>query len=145
VPAFVYPDPYLRRILRETKTIALVGASPNPDRPSWQVMTYMQSAGYRIIPVNPGQAGNTIHGETIYETLSAVPDSYDMVDVFRASSAVAAIVDESIGLAKEKGIRTIWMQLGVYDTIAANRARRAKLDVIMCRCPKIEIERLRKI
>lgn len=142
MPVFIYPDPYMRRILRETKTIAMVGASANPERPSWQVMSFMQDAGYRVIPVNPGLAGQQLLGEEVYETLSDIPEPFDMVDIFRLPEAAGALVDEAIELAKDRGIKTIWMQLGVHDAFAAQRARKARLDAIMCRCPKIEIERL---
>lgn len=142
MPVFVYPDPYMRRILRETKTIALVGASANPERPSWQVMSFMQDEGYRVIPVNPGLAGQQLLGETVYASLDDIPELFDMVDIFRLPEAAGAVVDEAIGIAKERGIKTIWMQLGVHDAFAAQRARKARVDTIMCRCPKIEIERL---
>lgn len=143
MPVFVYPDPYIRRILREANTIAMVGASPNPERDSFRVMLYMQSAGYRAIPVNPGLAGGTLLGEKVYGTLHDIPEPFDMVDIFRHSDAVAPIVDDAIGLAQERGITTIWMQLGVYDVNSARRAEKSGLDVVMSRCPKIEIERLK--
>lgn len=139
---FVYPDPYMRRILREVKTIAVVGASSNLERPSFQVMHYLQSNGYRILPVNPGLAGDTILGERVYRALNEIPEPFDMADIFRTSDAVPAIVEDAIALAPDKGISVIWMQLGVFDIGAAERAKAAGFDVIMNRCPKIEHRRL---
>lgn len=122
----------------------MVGASANTDRPSWQVMAFMQQHGFRVIPVNPGLSGQTFLGEPVHASLSDIPHSFDMVDIFRTSEAAGLVVDEAISLAKDRGVRTIWMQLGVYHAAAAAKAARAKLDVIMCRCPKIEIERLKR-
>jgi O-acetylhomoserine (thiol)-lyase len=137
-----YPDGYLRRLLSDTQTIALVGASPNPNRPSHFVMKYMQEKGYRVIPVNPGQAGKEILGEPCYARLADVPGPIDMVDIFRASDAAAEIVDEAILEAQAKGIRVIWMQLSVRHDQAAQKAEAAGLKVVMHRCPKIEFGRL---
>lgn len=139
---FVYPDPYMRRILRENRTFAIVGASPRVDRPSFLVMHYMQEAGYRMLPVNPARAGETILGERVYGSLTEIPESFDVVDIFRSSDAVPAIVEEAIALAPEKGISTVWMQLGVFDIAAAEKAKHAGFDVVMNRCPKIEHQRL---
>jgi predicted CoA-binding protein len=105
-------------------------------------MKYLQSKGYRVIPVNPGAVGKTILGESVYATLGEIPGPIDMVDVFRSSDAAAGIVEETLALAAEKGIRTVWMQIGVRDDRAAARAEQAGLRVVMNRCPKIEYARL---
>ncbi len=134
----VYPDAYLRDILAEVRTVAVVGASPRPNRPSHRVMAYLQRRGYRAIPVNPNAGGQQINGETCYAALAEVPDAVDMVDVFRRSEFAGAAVDEAIA----KGARVVWMQLGVRDDAAAARAEAAGLKVVMNRCPAIEIPRL---
>lgn len=122
------PDPVVDRILDQTRTIAVVGLSPNPMRPSHGVARYLQRAGYRIIPVNPGITEAL--GERAYPSLRAVPDPVDLVDVFRRSQHVAAIVDEAI----EIQAKALWMQDGVVDEGAAERARAAGLDVVMDDC-----------
>ena len=137
-----YPDETLRGILSDVRTIAMVGASPKWVRPSYFAMKYLQEKGYRVIPVNPGAAGQTILGETCYATLSDIPDRIDLVDIFRNSEAAGPITDEAIALAPEKGIKVIWMQLGVRNDAAAGRAEAAGLAVVMNRCPKIEWGRL---
>ncbi len=129
-------------ILSGVCTIAMVGASANWVRPSNFVMKYLQSKGYKVIPVNPVQAGKEILGEVCYATLVDIPGSIDMVDIFRASDAAGETVDEVIPLSAGKGIRAIWMQLGVRNDAAAARAEAAGLRVIMDRCPKIEYGRL---
>jgi uncharacterized protein len=133
-----YPDAYLRDILSRTRTIAILGASPRPHRPSHGVMAYLQRRGYRAIPVNPNAAGATINGERCYASLAEVPEPVDMVDVFRRSEAAADAVDQAIAA----GARYVWMQLGVRDDRAAARAEAAGLAVVMNRCPAIEIPRL---
>lgn len=139
----VYTDAYIRNILGSVKTIALIGASDKSDRPSYQVMNFLQGNGYRVIPVNPGLAGLWILGELVYATLADVPAPYEMVDIFRNSEAAGNVVDEAIDLAPTKGISVIWMQLCIENTPAAARAETAGLKVIMNRCPKIEMKRLR--
>ena len=138
----VYSDKAIRRILGEVRTIAMVGASPTWNRPSQFAMKYLQAKGYRVIPVNPKAAGQEILGERVYATLAEVPDRIDMVQVFRNSEAAGSITDEAIALAKEKGIKVLWMQLGVRNDTAAARAEAAGLEVVMDRCPKIEYGRL---
>jgi predicted CoA-binding protein len=137
-----YEDDHIRQILRGVRVIAMVGASPNWVRPSNFAMKYLQGKGFRVIPVNPGAVGQKIWGETVYATLADIPDKFDMVDIFRSSEAAGAIVDEAIKLAPAKGIRVIWMQLGVRDDAAGTRAEKAGLTVVMNRCPKIEYGRL---
>jgi uncharacterized protein len=137
-----YADAYLRDILRRVRVIAMVGASSNWNRPSNFAMKYLQAKGYRVIPVNPGSAGQEILGERCYARLSDIPDRFDMVDVFRASEHAGPITEEAIKVAKEKGIKVIWMQLGVRNDAAAARAEQAGLTVVMDRCPKIEYGRL---
>ncbi|MEX0760178.1 MAG: CoA-binding protein, partial [Tistlia sp.] len=111
-------------------------------RPSFFVMKYLQDKGYRVIPVNPGQAGQEILGERVYAELAEVPGPFELVDVFRNSEAAAAVADQAIALRADKGIRTLWMQLGVRNDPAAERAEAAGLQVVMNRCPKIEFGRL---
>jgi uncharacterized protein len=131
-------DVDIRRVLSGTKRIALVGASARPERPSNSVMRFLLSQGFDVVPVNPGHAGQRIHGREVVASLAdAAP--FDMVDVFRATQHVGPIVDEAIRL----GARTVWMQLGIVDEAAAERGRRAGLTVVMNRCPAIEIPRLR--
>ncbi len=132
-----YSDAKIRAILQRVKTIAMVGASSNWNRPSYFVMKYLQSKGYRVIPVNPGTAGQTLLGETVYAKLSDIPDPIDMVDVFRASDALPAIADEAIAI----GAKVLWAQLSVRNDEAAAKAEAAGLEVIMDRCPKIEFSR----
>ena len=129
-----YEDDYIRGILRETKVIAMVGASSNWNRPSYFAMKYLQRKDFRVIPVNPREAGNKILGETVYAALADIPDKIDMVDVFRNSEAAGPIADEAIAV----GAKTLWMQLGVRNDAAAERAEAAGLRVVMNRCPKIE-------
>jgi len=133
-----YGDAYLRAILREVRTIAMVGASPDWNRPSYFAMKYLQAKGFRVIPVNPRAAGQEILGERAYASLAEIPDPVDMVDIFRNSAAAGPIVDEAIPLRP----KVIWMQLGVRNDDAARRAEAAGIKVVMNRCPKIEYGRL---
>ncbi len=140
--ALAYPDSLIRRVLDETRTIAMVGASANWVRPSNFAMKYLQQKVYRVIPVNPGSAGTEIHGEMCYASLGDIPDAFEMVDIFRRSEDAGAIVDEAIALEDSKGLRTVWLQLEVIDTAAGERAEAVGLTAIMDRCPKIEYGRL---
>lgn len=133
-----YSDAYLRQVLGAVRTIAVIGASPRPERPSHRVMAYMQRRGYRAIPVNPNAEGALILGERCKASLADIEGRIDMVDVFRRSAAAGAAVDAAIA----KGAKVIWMQLGVRDDAAAARAERHGLWVVMNRCPAIEIPRL---
>lgn len=135
-----YSDDYLRAILSRTKTIALVGASANTTRASNSVGRYLAQKGYRVIGVNPGLAGQTLFGETVYADLESIPDDIDMVDVFRASDAVPAIVDAA--LARWPDLGTIWLQLDITHAAAAAKAEARGVDVVQDRCPKIEMPRL---
>jgi predicted CoA-binding protein len=131
-------DSEIARLLQETRTIALVGASDRPDRAAYEVMQFLQQAGYRVLPVNPVLAGQVIHGETVRAALADIAEPIDMVDVFRRSAFVAGVVDEAIAVRA----KAVWTQLGVIDTAAAAHAEAAGLRVVMDRCPKIELRRL---
>jgi len=133
-----YPDAYIRTILRDVRVIAMVGASPNWNRPSNFAMKYLQNKGYRVIPVNPAAMGQEILGEKVYATLEDVPVKIDMVDIFRNSEAAGPITDAAIALKAP----VVWMQLGVRNEAAALRAEAAGIKVVMDRCPKIEYGRL---
>lgn len=130
-------DAEIRDILTSVKTIAVVGWSPKPDRPSHGVAAFLKRRGYRVIPVNPGHAGATALGETVVATL-AEAGPVDMVDIFRRSEEAGAVADEAVRV----GAKVVWMQLGVEDAAAAERARAAGVRVVMNRCPAIEIPRL---
>ncbi len=135
-----YPDSYIRGILNTVKTIAMVGFSPKDTRPSYFVFKYLLERGYRIIPVNPGQAGQEFLGQKCYASLSDIPEPVDMVDIFRASEHVPAVVEEALALKPKPQV--IWMQLTVRNDEAAKRAEEAGIKVVMNRCPKIEYGRL---
>jgi predicted CoA-binding protein len=135
-----YTEEYIRSILIESHTIALVGASPKADRPSYGVMQFLLSQGYDVYPVNPGQAGKEILGRKVYATLSDIPVAIDMVDVFRAPEYLMDVVNEALAL--EDKPKVIWGQLGVRNDQAAAKAEEAGVKVVMDRCPAIEIPRL---
>ena len=135
-----YPDSYIRGILHTVKTIAMVGLSPKDNRPSYFAFKYLLQRGYRVIPVNPGQAGEKILGQKVYARLSDIPDPVDMVDIFRGSEHALPIVQEALSLSPRPQV--IWMQLTVRNDEAARLAEEAGLKVVMNRCPKIEYGRL---
>jgi len=130
----------LKAILGQVKTIALLGASPKPDRPSFGVMRFLLSKGYTVYPVNPGQAGKEILGQTVYATMADIPDEIDMVDVFRAPEYLGEVVAEALALTNRP--KVIWGQLSVRDDEAVKPAEEAGIRVVMDRCPAIEIPRL---
>ncbi len=134
----VYSDAYIRDILVTYRTIAMVGASPNSSRPSYFAMKYLKAKGFRVIPVNPGQAGKEILGERVYASLADIGEPVDIVDIFRNSEAALGITKEAIRI----GAKVVWMQLGVRNDEAARLAEEAGLKVVMNRCPKIEYGRL---
>jgi hypothetical protein len=135
-----YPDSYIRGILNTVKTIAMVGISPKDNRPSYFAFKYLLERGYRMIPVNPGQAGKKILGQRVYAKLSDIPEPVEMVDIFRGPASVPPIVEEALALDPKPQV--IWMQLTVRNDEAALRAEKAGLKVVMDRCPKIEYGRL---
>jgi len=135
-----YSDAFLKDILRRTKTVAVVGVSMNPVRPSYYVARYLSLKGYTVIPVNPGHSGKELFGQTVRGSLSDISDPVDMVDIFRRSEAVPPIVDEA--LMQFPDLQTIWMQIGVSHPEAAAKAQARGVDVVMNRCPKIEYQRL---
>src|ERR1700759_4702964 len=133
-----YSDQKIRRILESVRTIAMVGASSNWNRPSYFVMKYLQGKGYRVIPVNPGIAGQQLLGKEAYGSLPDSPEPVDMVDVFRPARDAPAIVEDAIAI----GAKVVWMQLGIRNDAAAAAAEKAGIEVVMNRCPKIEFGRL---
>jgi predicted CoA-binding protein len=135
-----YPDAYIRGILNTVKTIAMVGLSPKDNRPSYFAFKYLLERGYRMIPVNPGQAGREILGQKVYAKLADIPEPVDMVDIFRASQYAAGVVQEALALKPRPQV--IWMQLGVRNDEAAKLAEETGVKVVMNRCPKIEYGRL---
>ena len=135
-----YPDSYIRGILNTVKTIAMVGASGKENRPSYFAFKYLLERGYRMLPVNPGHAGQQILGKTIYARLADIPEPIDMVDIFRAASYAPAIVQEALALKPRPQV--IWMQLDVRNDEAAALAETNGMKVVMNRCPKIEYGRL---
>lgn len=135
-----YPDSYIRGILNTVKTIAMVGFSPKENRPSFFVFKYLNERGYRVIPVNPGQAGKTFLDRTCCARLADIPEPIDMVDIFRGPEYAVGIVQEALALSPKP--RVIWMQLTVRNDEAARLAEEAGLKVVMNRCPKIEYGRL---
>jgi uncharacterized protein len=133
-----YSDAYIRGILARYRTIAMVGASPNTSRPSYFAMKYLKQKGFKVIPVNPGQDGKEILGETVFAKLTDIKEPVDIVDIFRASDAAFAVTQDAIKI----GAHVVWMQLGVRNDQAAKLAEAAGLQVVMNRCPKIEYGRL---
>ena len=131
-------DSEIAELLRSVKTIAMVGASDRPDRPSHGVMKALQAHGYRVIPVNPAITGEHVHGEYVWRELAQIGEPIDMVDIFRRPGEAGEVVDQAIAA----GAKAVWMQLGVVNEDAAARAEAAGLKVVMNRCPKIEIGRL---
>lgn len=131
-------DEDIKALLEGVRTIAMIGASDRPDRPSYRVMQTLQARGYRVIPVNPQITGEHIHGEFVFRDLSQLGDPIDMVDIFRNSAAAGEAVDQAIAA----GAKSVWMQLGVINEEAAARAEAAGLKVVMNRCPAIELPRL---
>lgn len=137
-----YKDQFIRQILWDAKTIAMVGCSANWSRPSNFAMKYLLGKGYRVIPVNPRYAGEEIWGERVYASLRNVPGKIELVDIFRPSKEAGWVTDQTLEIAREKGISVIWMQLGIRNDDAARRAQTAGLRVVMDRCLKIEYGRL---
>ena len=136
----IYSDDFLKVVLRRTKAIAVVGVSADPVRPSYFVARYLSLKGFEVHPVNPGIAGQVLFGRKAVSSLKEVPENVDMVDIFRRSEAVPAIVDEALEVLPN--LQTIWMQIGVENAEAAARAEARGIDVIQNRCPKIEYQRL---
>jgi predicted CoA-binding protein len=131
-------DQDIADLLASVRTIAMVGASDRPDRPSYGVMRFLQNQGYRVLPVNPQITGEHVHGEYVWRELAQIEEPIDMVDIFRRSLAAGEAVDEAIAA----GAKAVWLQIGVINEEAAARAEAAGLKVVMDRCPKIEIPRL---
>ena len=131
-------DEEIAELLTNARTIAMIGASDRPERPSYGVMKFLQDQGYRVLPVNPTITGEHVHGEYVWRDLSQVGVPIDIVDIFRNSEAAAKAVDDAI----KAGAKAVWMQLGVVNRDAAERAEAAGLKVVMNRCPKIEVPRL---
>ncbi|CAJ1946290.1 unnamed protein product [Cylindrotheca closterium] len=139
--AFTNSEETIRKVLETSQTIALVGASAKPERPAHHVMQFLLDKGYNVIPVNPGMEGKELLGQKVYANLSSINEdnhSVDMVDIFRNAAACPGIVDEAIAI----GAKTVWMQMGVISQEAATKAQEAGLEVVMDRCPKVEIPRL---
>lgn len=132
-------DSLIDHIFETVRTIAVVGFSSNPSRPSHYVAAYLQDHGYRVVPVNPGLEGQEILGETVYRDLASIPFPVDMVDIFRTSEAAGGVTDEAIAI----GAKVVWMQQGVINEEAAGRAEAAGLSVVMDRCSKMELGRRR--
>ena len=131
-------DEDIAELLQNARTIALVGASDRPERASYGVMKFLQEHGYRVYPVNPRITGEHVHGEYIWRELCQIGETIDIVDIFRNSEDAGGVVDEAIAI----GAKAVWMQLGVINEAAAERAEAAGLKVVMDHCPKIEIARL---
>ena len=132
-------DEDIAELLAGARTIAMVGASDRPDRASYGVMRFLQGQGYRVIPVNPQITGEHVHGEYVWRELAQIGEPIDIVDIFRRPAAAGEAIDEAIAV----GAKAVWLQLGIVNDEAAGRAEAAGLKVVMDRCPKIEIPRLR--
>lgn len=137
-----YPEDHLRDVLDGVRSIAVVGFSAKRARPSHDIALFLKAKGYRVIPVNPGLAGQEFLGQTVRASLADVPAPIDLVDVFRNSDAAGEVVDEAIAVAAEKGIHAVWLQSGIRSDMAAERAEAAGLKMVMNRCLKVEIARL---
>jgi predicted CoA-binding protein len=137
-----YTDAYIREVLTGARTIAIVGASPNAARPSFGVMRLLLVKGHKVIPVNPGQAGSEIQGQTAYASLADLPAPVDMIDIFRNTEAAIGVVREAIAQKERLGLKSVWMQLDIRDEAVAAEAEAAGLNVVMDRCPAIEYRRL---
>ncbi len=135
-----YTDDHLRDVLKRTKRVAVVGVSMNPVRPSYYVARYLSLKGYTVIPVNPGHAGKMLFGQTVQGRLGDIEGGVDMIDIFRRSEAVPPIVDEALDLFPD--LQTVWMQIGVENAEATEKAEARGVTVIQDRCPKIEYQRL---
>jgi predicted CoA-binding protein len=131
-------DSDIAALLAETRTIAVIGASDRPDRPSWGVMRVLQDWGYRVLPVNPQITGEHVHGEYVWRELAQIGEPIDMVDIFRRPGAAGEAVDQAIAI----GAKSVWLQIGVINEAAAARAEAAGLKVVMDRCPAIDLPRL---
>ncbi|MEM7720432.1 MAG: CoA-binding protein [Pseudomonadota bacterium] len=138
-----YTDSFLRKVLNEAQVIAMVGASTNPVRASYFVASYLTARGRRVIPVNPAQAGQVLFGEPVLSDLSDITDPVDMLDIFRRSEHVPAILDQALADLRPS-LKSVWMQFDVIHPDAAARAEAAGLDVVMDRCPKVEMARLNR-
>ena len=136
----IYTDELLRNVLKRTKRVAVVGVSMNPVRPSYYVARYLSLKGYTVIPVNPGHAGKMLFGQTVQASLRDIEGGVDMVDIFRRSEAVPPIVDEALEVFPD--LQTVWMQIGVENAEATEKAETRGVTVIQNRCPKIEYQRL---
>lgn len=132
-----YSDDYLRNILTEVQSIALVGASPRADRDSHIVMKVLLEAGYQVIPVNPREAGNSILGQTCYGSLAEIDVPVDMVEIFRSSEAALGVTEEAVAI----GAKVVWMQLQIVNYQAAEIAESSGIKVVMDRCPKLELQK----
>lgn len=135
-----YDDAYLKDILTSVRRIAVVGASNKPERPSYRVAQELEAHGYEVIPVNPGLAGQTVDGRLVYGKLADIPGRIDMVDIFRNVAEVPGVVAETLALPEKPVV--IWMQLAIRDDAAAAKAEAEGLNVVMDRCPAIELPRL---
>ena len=132
-----YPDSYIKKILEDSNSIAIVGASPNKERDSHKVMEYLLKKGYRIFPVNPNESGNMILGQYCFDDLESINKPVDMVDVFRAAEALIGIAEQSISI----GAKVLWTQENIVNKEAAKLAENAGLKVVMNRCPKKELSK----